>query len=274
MEYVIIDNAVMNYIILRLIDLTLGVKIKKINKSCVCFGGVVFAIFLPFLYFNKLILLFYRILASIILVMCIRKYNRFKDIAKMYLIFLIYTFMLGGVCFGLINILGFNYTATNLIMNSFEFPMGLFVLILLIIIKLLSKLINFMKNKLRNSNFMYEISLIDNEKVVDSIGFYDSGNCITFDNSGVNIISINLFLKLYNEIDIIDVVVKKKNICNLKDVSYIEISGIGNGEKYLSFVIDKMIVNGCNYLRPRIAVAMKNFDNYECILHKEFVGGN
>ncbi|MGN0960891.1 MAG: sigma-E processing peptidase SpoIIGA [Christensenellales bacterium] len=272
-EYVILDNVVMNYIILKFIDITLGVKISVLNKCLVCILGTIFSIFLPYLYFNKFLLFGYRFLVSIILVMCIKKFKKIKNFLGIYSLFMTYTFLMGGVCFGLINLLGIKYNSTNLIMFSFEFPMGVFILILLLIIKLMCKIIWFIKTKLKNSNFMYDITLIDGESCAKTTGFYDSGNNIIYDDKGVNIISINLFLKLYKNINLTDVMFKKNEISDLKKISYIDIAGIGKKDKYLSFEIDRIIVNGCNYNSPRLVVAMKNFDNYDCILHKQFVKG-
>ena len=276
-EYVILDNLVMNYIILRLIDVTIGVNVGRINKLLVCCLGTIFSIFLPYLYFNKFLLFGYRFCVSIILVLMIKKFKKIKNFLVYYCLFLAYTFLTGGACFGLINLLGIDYNSSNLIMNSFDFPMGVFALILLIVIKIIFKVVNLIKVKLGVSRYYYNITLIDGESVAKSIGFYDSGNNVVFQDNGVNIISINLFLKLYKNIDITDIMLKnimlKKNeIESLRGISYINISGIGSNEKYLSFVIDNIIVNGCSYKSPRLAVAMKNFNNYDCILHKQYIG--
>lgn len=272
-EYVLMDNIIMNYIILKLLDITLGVKIRKVNKALVCGFGAIFSIFLPYLYFSKIILLGYRILVSITLVLLIKKFKKFKNYLTYYALFMAYTFLIGGVCYGVINLLGIEYTSTNLIMNSFEFPFGLLVLILMLAIKLICSVIKVIKKKLRSANYMYDITLIDSDRMVSTVGFFDTGNNVVFKDNGVNIISIGLFMELYKDIDLTEVMLKKNNIRNLKNINYIDISGIGSGEKYLSFEIDEMRVAGIKYLGARIAVAMKNFGDYDCILHRQFVKG-
>ena len=44
-------------------------------------------------------------------------------------------------------------------------------------------------------------------------------------------------------------------------------------EKYLTFLVDGLEVNGEIYQNVRLAVAVKNFGDYDCILHKDFVRG-
>ena len=272
-EYVIIDNMVMNYVILKMIDVTMGATIKKFNKVTVCSMGTVFAIFLPYLYFNKLLLFGYRFVVSIILVLCIQRFKKLRLFLGVYFLFVLYTFLLGGVCFGLINIMGFEYSASNLIMSTFEFPMGIFVLILFMLLLMFKRIILYAKNRFRVSNYMYNVTIFDGCNSASIVGFMDSGNNIELDNNGINIISVSTFLKLHKDIDLMDVIQKKKNIKGLQCVDYINIGGIGEEEKYLTFKIDKMEVNGRIFVAPRMVLAMKNFGNYDCILHRQFVEG-
>lgn len=272
-EYVILDNWVIDYMILKLLETTIGNKIAKKNKIFVCVLGVFFATFMPFLYKFQLVVGMYKILVSIILVMCIKKYNKLKDFATYYFLFIAYTFLIGGVILGVISLLGIKYTMSNVIIFNFNFPIGVFLLIILFVLKLIKMTLNIIKSKLRKAGFMYEIMLQDNGKEVLCCGFFDSGNNVVVNGKGVSIISINLFLKLYGNMDLHKVLTRKIEEGVLKNIEYINISGIGEGDKYLSFQIDMMSIGGCEYNNPRIAVAMKNFGDYDCILHKDFVKG-
>lgn len=272
-EYVLLDNILITYFILKLIDITTGICIKNLNKLIVCIMGSVFAIFLPFLSFNKFIIFIYRIFVSIILVLCIRKFKKFKSFAVVYLLFMTYTFLAGGVCFGLINLLGIEYTTSNLIFYSFEFPISIFIIIFLLMLKLIFRLVILFKIKVKKSNYLYNVTLVDGEKTTNTIGFFDTGNNIMVEGCGVNIISISLFLKLYQGIDITQIFLKKEQIDNLKNIKYIHISGIGDGDKYLTFIIDKMKVDELVFENARIAVAMKNFEDYDLILHNQYIRG-
>lgn len=264
-EYVILDNMSMNWVIIRLIDLTTGISLKRANRWLVCILGTIFAIFLPYLYFNKLLLFLYKFVVSIILVLSMKRFDRFASFFKVHIIFILYTFLLGGVCFGIINLLGIDYTMSGILIYNFEFPMGVLFSIMIVAIRLLRKYISWAKERMRSANYMYKIVITDSGECVDSVAFLDTGNKIAVDGKGVSVISLNLFLRLYKDIDIMDVILKKTND-ELKDVKYIDISGIGREEKYLSFVVDKMDIDGRVVNKPRLAVALKNFGDYECIL--------
>ena len=272
-EYVIIDNYVIDYILLKFIESTFGYIINKFNKHLTCVLGVILAIFLPFLYSNKLLLLCYRILVSLILVLCIKKYKKFKEFVTYYLMFVTYTFLIGGVVLGIIQMLGIEYSMSGLFMYNFEFPVGLLALILLIIFRVIFVLLKVIKIKLKHSNYIYKIKLCDGKNTIDSYAFWDSGNNVKFNESGVSIVSINLFLKMYKDIDLNKVISRTISNEELRNVEYIYISGIGEGDKYLSFEIDSIVVGKKVFINQRIAVAMKNFGEYDCILHKDFVKG-
>jgi len=273
-EYVIIDNFVIDYIILKMIDVTLGQKIRIKNKILVCVLGTVFAIFLPYLYAQKKLMFFYKIFVSLFLVLCIKKYKKLRFFITYYLLFVSYTFLIGGVILGAIQILGIEYSMSGLLLYKFEYPISLFVVILLILIRLVFKVLKIAKARLKNSNFMYEVFIEDKGKRVRANAFFDSGNNVKFDNVGINIISLNLFLRLYNEINLCDLITKRVDQNELKNIKYIKISGIGQGDEFLSFEVDFFEVCGCKYHNARFVLAMKNLGDWDCILHKDFLGGS
>jgi len=138
----------------------------------------------------------------------------------------------------------------------------------------LSKSINVIKAKCNNSNYIHYFVFEDCGSSIEVVGFFDSGNNVTYNGFGVNIISVDLFLKMYPKVDIINILLYKKDkLTYLKNIQYINISSIGQANKYLSFEIDKMLVDGVVYSTPRLAVAIKNFKDFDCVLHKDFVKG-
>jgi hypothetical protein len=129
-----------------------------------------------------------------------------------------------------------------------------------------------LRKQLKISNYLYNIKLVDGENEACGVGFLDSGNNIEVDG-GVNIISLNMFLKLHKEISIDKFLLKKVPNNYLKDSKYITITGLAGGEKYLSFVVDMMFIESTMVENVRVAVALKNFEKFDCVLHKSFVGG-
>ena len=116
--------------------------------------------------------------------------------------FMTYTFLIGGVILGLINLLHIDYTMSGIFMYKFEFPLGLFISIFLLVIRLIFISVKLIKNKLQTSNYFYELTIKNGEICEKTTAFLDTGNNVKFNSMGVNIISTNLFLKLYKDIDL------------------------------------------------------------------------
>lgn len=272
-EYILIDNIVMDYIILRLMEMTVGVRFGKLHKWFVCILGGVFALIMPLIMYNKLLLFLYRITTSIILVLCIKKYNKLKSFFVYYLMFFAYTFFAGGVCLGVIELLGIDYTMSSVVMYKFDFPFGVFAIVLIIILRIMSKVIKVIKTKLKIGSFVRRISLSNGECSVHTNAFIDSGNRVSFRGEGVSIISINAFMKLYKDIDVTGILTGKIADKRISGMEYIYIRGLGKSDKYLSFVLDSVEVDGVKYPLQRFALSWKKIGEFDVILHSNFIGG-
>ncbi len=272
-EYIIIDNMVMDYIILRLMELTVGIKFGRSRKLLVCFFGACFALLMPLIMQYKILLFLYRILTSIIMVLCIKKYKNLKSFFVYELMFFAYTFFVGGVCLGLIQLMGIDYTMSSVVMYEFDFPFGVFGVVLVITLKVMSKVVGVVKSKLNTSNFIRKIKLIEGDKSISSYAFIDTGNKIKYNGNSVSIISIGVFMQLFKDIDISKLLCGSIDENKLKEVEYIDIGGLGATNKYLSFVLDFIEIDGRMYKSPRFALSWKNLGEFEIILHSEFVGG-
>ena len=272
-EYVLIDNIVMDYIILRLIELTVGIKFNRLNKVFVCIIGSLFALFMPIILDYKIILLLYKILSSIIMVLCIKKYKKLKSFFVYYLMFFAYTFFVGGVCLGVIQLLGIEYTMSSVVMYEFEFPFGVFGVILVVILRVMGRVVGAIKSKINSGNFVRNIRLSEGDKSVQTYALVDTGNKVNYNGKGVSIISINAFLKLFKGVDIASVLSGRIDGDKVRSLEYINIGGIGVSQKYLSFIIDYIEIDGKRYNSPRLALSWKDIGEYDVVLHSEFMGG-
>ena len=102
-EYVILDNFIINTLIILLVNSTLHQKISKfkvILASCI---GTIFAIFMPFISVSNIFLFVLKLMVGLIMVMCFARFN-IKDISISYVLFLSYTFLIVlSICFFLIS---------------------------------------------------------------------------------------------------------------------------------------------------------------------------
>ena len=94
------------------------------------------------------------------------------------------------------------------------------------------------------------------------------------EGKGVNIISLNLFMKIYKDFPLEKLYLQQTINYKLKNLQYIDIGGLSTKEKYLSFTIDRVMVESRIFENVTLAVVLKNFDDFDCILHNNLVGGD
>ena len=151
--------------------------------------------------------------------------------------------------------------------------MGLLILLFLLGFWLLKKIIISLNHQLKLNNYIYNIKLIDNNVSIDAIGYFDSGNLIQHNGQAVSIISSELFFKLYKNYSFNKFLFRNIDESILKDASYIEINSIAKGGKYLTFKIDKMIVGSNEFNNTYLAVSVRNFKNFDCVINSQLIGG-
>ena len=116
------------------------------------------------------------------------------------------------------------------------------------------------------------IKLIDDGNEIEGIGYFDSGNTLDKDGKGVSIISIDLFMKLHKNFPFEKLLFRNVNSTTLKDPCYIDVRSIATSGKYLSFTIDQLVINDQVYENATVAVALKNFKNFDCIINSKMGG--
>jgi len=241
-EFVVLDNIVMDYLIFYFMGFTCKYKFKKIRLFIACILGVLCAFFMPYLISLRWLLIMYKIVFSIAIVLSLRQYKNLKTFVFYLGIFWLYTFVLGGVILGMLNLFSINYSLNGVFMYNFELPISILLILAVVMVWLLKNVIKAIRVQLQTSNYMYKIKLIDGDNSVVATGFLDSGNNVQKGSSGVNIISFEVFQKLHKDISIDKIIMRKVDKNCLKDLSYINISGLSGNDKFLSFTIDKMII--------------------------------
>lgn len=272
-EYVILDNMVVNYLLLSLIGITTKCKLNRFRKFLSSAIGTLFAIFLPYILKIKWLILIYKLLCSLLMVLFIKKYKTIRNYFWCLGLLFFYTFLFGGFLIATLSLLGVEYNMTGILLYNFEIPISVFLIVLYIIYLIIKKTIFVFSKQLKANNFIREITLIDNNEKVEGVGYFDSGNMICKSGHAVNIISSELFFKLYRDYPIDKLLLNSIDNNVLKDASYIEINSLSKGQKYLSFRIDKLVIESTEYDNVYMAVAFKKFENFDCILNSKFVGG-
>ncbi len=271
-EYVIIDNLLIDFCLLRLLGVTFKEKFSKWAYFSSLFVGVIGAVFLPFLYEYKVLSVFYREALCLLMVLLIKRPRTFKMYIKYVFAFVGYTILLGGAIVAVLNALGVRYTISGVMCYNLELPMGVLLGIILISLWVVKKVIQSIMSGLRNGKYIVDIVIRDGDNVVGARGYLDSGNLVEVDGNFVSIISIDTFLKLHKEIGLARMLYGKVEDGKLRNIKYINIGGMSGGREYLSFVVDKLAIGDSEYRDQRLAVAYKNFGEFDCILSSNYMG--
>lgn len=272
-EYVIVDNFVIDYILLKLLGITFKDNLKNKNIILSCILGTISAVCLPLLMRYEILLFVYKVLTACVMILVLKKYRSYRQYFLYLLVLFTYTFLFGGVAIAIFNIFNIPYTVNGLLLYNYEFPISAFILIFGAGSWLFKKIIQALGQQLKLNNYLCKIKLVDNGKVIECTGFYDSGNNISREGNAVNIISIDMFFMLHDDYPMEKLLFRNMDKALLKNPSYIDVSSLSTSTKYLSFTIDKMIINDQEYENVVLAVAMKNFQNFDCIINSSLMGG-
>lgn len=272
-EYVILDNLIIDSILIYLTNLTMRTKINKYRLFTASVVGTIFAIFLPFLKINNIVLIFVKLLVGLFIVLIFSKL-KLKDILLNYIIFITYTFMMGGLCFGILYLLNSNVSINGLIVYNFNIPISIIILLIFIYFLIMKKFIKYRKNIL---NLTYPVEIFKDNKSIKLNGFLDTGNQI-YDEFGnpIIVISLNSFLNAYPNISILKVATNNVTEYDVKTSKYLTISTANAITKMLTFKCDKVKILEDKttkiYKDVVVGVSNSNFNKkFDCILHQEFI---
>lgn len=244
-EYVIIDNFVINLLILTLTTKLLKIFSKKLFLFLSALFGTIIAVISPLL--PNIINILLKLPLALSMIIIAFNPKTIKQFFAEFIIFLISTFAMIGTCLAIAEIFNIDVSVQNGIIMDYKFPVGAILLICFVVYLSLINSIKFIFKKQNNSNHLFEITIKHKNKTIKTVAFLDTGNKLKDNNKPISIIGYKTFFKLYPNINLSDILLNKK--VNIENSKYIEVYGIGEGKKILIFEIDELIV------------AQKNFKN-------------
>ncbi len=281
-EYVLMDNLIINYLILLLTKKTINLSVKKINTLLSNVMATTFAVIMPLINLSGVLLFLYKILVGIIVVLIFQKPKNLKMFIVTFLIFISYTFMLGGFVYAITLMLNLKTTNNGIFIAGCEIPMSLLVLVFAIYVWVMFKTIQSVKKQNTINKFVYEVVLnVKGEKFFLK-AFLDTGNSLYVNNAPIVVISANTFLKMFKDINYQKLMLEKITDNDISGAEYINVSSVNTSNKMLIFPIDNLeILNyksksfkPLNLTNVKIGLAMKNFNkNFDVILHRDLIGG-
>ena len=256
-EYVLLENFLINLIILKTVSMILREKGRLFFLSA--FFGACLTVAMPAIYLSS-VGWFLVELGQAILCVCIS--FRFKKIKKFLQIFCTYfaaAFLYGGACYFFEGLFGIRSLLAILCV----------IVVMFFMIKFVAKL---HARKKAVDNFCFDVEIEASGNKGKWRAFLDSGNML-FDpitDKPVSLINFRVFSALFKEVDLEDILRHTDKLKNLKHAHYINFNTLGSDNKILVFQVDKLCLEGQVLEKPTLGLCLKNFDDAfgsDIILH-------
>lgn len=261
-EYVLLENFLINFIVLKTVELFLKEKGRFFFLSALM--GAVVTLICPLLKlstFGSFLLQF----GFAVFYVCISfKFSTFKKFSILYLAYFISAFLYGGACYFFEGLIGSGS-----------------LLVVLMVVALVFVVINILfkrRQKKKNlDSFCFDVKIEVSGKEFDFKAFLDSGNFLSDPITGkpVCLINYKAFSTLFKEIDIEDVLKKNEKLKKLKFAHFISFNTLNSKDKILVFQADSLKIGQKSFERPTLGLSLKNFNQAfgtDIILHNEFSG--
>lgn len=271
-EYVIIDNMVIDTLILLLTK-----QLAKLNttKNRLLFSslfGTTIALISPLL--PSIINLIVKPLVAILMVIVAFKIGSKRQFCGAICLFFLSTFLFGGACYGICEMLGIHIIIKNGLMYEYKFPIGLALLICSFVYFLAKNIINYCLNLQKQSKNLFHVEISSNKNNFVGTAFLDTGNCLLMNNKPITIINYKVFNKLYPNIPLEYVLLKKD--MGLPNQKYFEVKSITqNAEKILTFEVDKITLQNKQVKNAIVGLSLGNFKkstNSDVIISSKIIG--
>ena len=276
-EYVIIDNFIIDLLILLFTCIVLASKTSKIRLLLSTAIGVVGAIFMPFVSLPFFPMFLLKVFIGVIMVVFLKKYATIREFLTHFIMFFTFTFVFGGLCYGICLMLG--DSTLGVLVNAYEFPMGLIVLVIATYLYLLWKLLIYVRNKNKNISLYYDVTLLISGQKHYIRGYVDSGNSIYDDGKPVIVVSFSSFCKMFKQFPYQNLLLCKADKIPLKNAHFVDYITAGGEGKMLVFDAEELIYKNTSNKETRtsnisIGVCKRSFNSdFDCLLHSEFLKG-
>ena len=169
-EYVIIDNFVIDYMLLKLSLALVGKNVSRKRLVISSALGAMFALLMPMIKTNDIVLVIIKSLVGSVMVVVVSRYKSFNSYLATLAIFMLLTFCIGGAVIGIYNVLGINYSSEVSIATMF--------LPCYIVIRLVKGSIRAVRQRRQIESFSYRFKVYAFGRVEKGVGFMDSGNMV------------------------------------------------------------------------------------------------
>lgn len=265
-EYAIIDNLVINYLLIKTATRSALVKTNFLRLILSSLLGTAVAVVLPLFNLSNIYLLIIKIALCLLMALIGGKYLTLKKYLFTCLLFLLFTFLCGGFIIALFNLAMIDYESYFYSNYDSLIPIGITVLLIYLVSKSLTFAVKKLLKERNLRPFLRQCVLVVNNKKYIVKGFIDSGNGLYDSRSGLPVIvcSNTLFERL-----------KSQNL--KKSLSTLNFDTVSGSSEMSLYVIDKLLiyngikVNIFNNVLLGVSLFGFNSSSYELLLHPTLV---
>ena len=207
-EDALINTTFVNAVILFLTQYSLKIKFKFWKTLLLSVFGSIYSLVLNCFNFYPIALFLLKICCGLIICTFMVPQFNIKNFITYFLIFISFTFLLGGFSYAVLFFIGGkDYSLEDISKNS-SYVFSIIYLLLAIYIWFLITLIKNFYKKQKFQNFIYNIKIFCNNKNYFLKGYLDTGNFLIDNITKKPILIINLktFFKMFKDINIVDVI--------------------------------------------------------------------
>lgn len=246
-EYLLLDNFVIDGVISALTLKALRLSVKKWRIALAAAFGTAAAFLIPLIRLHAALLLVIRILTGAAMAFLIYNHKSFKRYFICFLIFMLITFILGGACLGILFLAGADITSAAMLDYQSGVPIGLIVLAVAITVFFVRWLCLYFNKSKDIAGFIRRAELHINGGSVSFDAFIDSGNQLYDSGSGLPVVIVESTLLiglLKNTLsNLLNYDAKEGPKSTLKNGHYIEYSTLnGKNTRLLVFRPDKLVI--------------------------------
>lgn len=256
-EYVLIDNFVIDYLLLKATFALTGKTARRGRLLFCAFLGALFALLYPLIIKNTIIVTVAKLLFGLLLVYFSASFDSVKSFYLHAAIFYGYTFLTGGAVMGIFSLFNLPYSS--------EYSIALMFVPVYFILRALSEVVRYVYKKKDVVSLVREVELTANGVTVKGRGFYDTGNGL-YDGDAPVIVCGKAFAKKFLDGGM-------KNL-TLKKISVKTVAGVS--EKIAFRLKEIKIYNEDEshiYTNVTLCVTSEGFeDGYDVILHPALMG--
>ncbi len=194
-ESFIIQNALINISLLRLISISLKPRGNLIRLIISASIGAIFSVMASIYLNNVVILNLIKLICAISMLLIAFRQN-FKQFTLSMLLLLVFTYTFGGLIMNLGNI---EATTNYGVVMSSKISLEMICAIIIISSFVYEALIKHLKFKIKTNNLIYKATLHLGNKHIKLNAYLDTGNFLNLDGKPILIVDIDTYCKLTNK---------------------------------------------------------------------------